>query len=599
MKDCLDEFCLRFEKGGIVEAIRQFLPKPGSSYDQLSSEHQLLPFLVNYIDACVFGTHTQSFIASQALANAYSSYPDLVAKYPKMISRLNFDLQLLSIAIQDPSAVNVSLHKLLKEFLLSESNMALLTNQQMQELLDMVVESYRGQLKKQIDMSQGLIIFRKKKAKLGTMFLHLLQASRPWYAYCYSIDTLKIHYDPSHIPVVFLEPVENDLSSLLSPLKSRPAIFIFKTYALFCQMLQFQAALESLCEPNHLIYILEIYPNEQFSVQNLSFFSGDFVLSPYFLTDDKETKDVLPSLLSTLGSCLRQSLHELQGTTAMGDELYTIAQGVQRLGFEKRLGVTRAPALMEYFCSIDSHDRYKKSQSFHKDLKINALDLMMHNCELLASKRVPRAKKIKIAYIVSQIIDAGDLPSFLLENFIVLRDPSRFEVVVVSTEARQYHPLEYPTLPIFELPSEEAGKTRILSFKNLNIEVMIQSSLLKYEDQAKDIAKLLHHFGIDIMVCLNADAVQVMTANLCDVPLRVFLGGATAPAYPGFDLIILDSSEEARACQSKSKVEVLALPGDFTIDKRDDAVWATYVSDFENLITDRLKKMMLPKIDFF
>ena len=117
--------------------------------------------------------------------------------------------------------------------------------------------------------------------------------TRPWLAINYANHQHIQPLTPSTgVPVIFLEPFRIDYAELLAPLKEVPALFVFETRAKLIQLLQFPAVIEALCMPHHVVYVMEVYPNSQFAVQDLTGVQGPSF--DFFCTGDR------PALRSAL-----------------------------------------------------------------------------------------------------------------------------------------------------------------------------------------------------------------------------------------------------------------------------------------------------------
>lgn len=58
MNDAFESFLELYAKGDIPSLVRFFLPKPDSSYDDLASSNPHFPYFINYLDACLYGKHS-------------------------------------------------------------------------------------------------------------------------------------------------------------------------------------------------------------------------------------------------------------------------------------------------------------------------------------------------------------------------------------------------------------------------------------------------------------------------------------------------------------------------------------------------------------
>lgn len=569
MSDCFHSFFEHFESGDLLAAIDQIVPTPQICYDQLFSEESLFPHLVNFVDAAVFGTFSEARIAILCLHSFLEKDKKFALRYPKSLSRLKFEEKVLEAAIDRQRLAGDSLPSAYFRFLLSEHEKELLSGTEVQKILSQAPEFYRKSLEKQIALSQGWIDFQKRKSDQALLYAkEKLYFSHPWYPLRYSLELPHFSINSSQVPLLFLEPIKADYSWLLTRLKNRPVLFVFETRAAFLQMLQFSEVRESFCDPHHLIYLLDLYPHEQFVLQDRSLLKG-LSLQPMAFAKKKHIEPMLPVLTQAIMECITQSDEELKRDSEMGNWLYHIGKKLLLAIQGERLGINRAAALFERINNENWRDPHKGLPPKEKKLGPEPIDYLQIKLSQLAQKSYLRNRKLRLAHIVPQIVDGGHAPSRLLENLIRYHNPDRFELFIFSTERMQFHPLEYP-YNLYASPSSEArAPQRLNYFQSLGVKIHIQNNRLTYEKCAETIALLLHQVNADIAVFHGPDVINLMCAQLTDTKLKVLFEHGSQPAYSGFDLVIVSSQGALEIYQdlfAKLHVKAQALP--FNLDVR-------------------------------
>lgn len=543
MDDCFQQFFDHFERGDAISAIAVIVPTPEVAYESLSSKEPLFPLSVNYIDAAVFGTIEEAKFSNHCLLNLLERC-NFIARYPKTCTLLKLEQEMM--------------HATLTNNLVNTDTMELL-----------LPDPYRKCMEKKSALKQGWRIFKEKKPEYAALCEKSSRSfSLPWYPLSYSLPIEKVSISSDATPLVFLEPLNGDLKSILSPLNGKPAIFVFETCATFLQLLQFPEAVETLCDPHHLLFILNMYPHEQFAIQQKPVFHEND-LQPVMLTPRKHISAVLPLLIQALKACLEQSAEAFKKDTEMGNWLYHISKRLLLCIQQERLGINRTPALLELQAQKKWHDPHKGTAPSGYQLGPEPKNTMEIKISQLAKQRISPSRKIRLAHVVPQIVDGGHAPSCLLENLVHYHDPKRFELAVISTERMQFHLFEYPYNIVSSPSSSGRAPHRLNYFRSLGVKVEVMENEPTYEKSALDVAKLLKQWNIDVVVFHGPDSINDMCANCCEVPLRVLFEHGTQPDYPGYDVVIVSSSAAAeiyRELFCRLKTEVHVLP--FAVDVR-------------------------------
>lgn len=551
MPDCFHKFLELFEKGEVASALSQIIPSPESSYDSLSSDESLLPYLVNYVDAAVFGPPYEIYYTNLVLCEFITKNKQVAEAHTAFLMHLKVEQELLFSMLQKKTRYLSFFRFLLSAF-----------DKECHEEIAKLSPYARGYLDKKMMLSRGWISFQKTKPLFANHCLNTNEAlSPPWVPFRYFSSPPSITFNPTEIPLIFLEPLNGDFSEMLAPLENRPALFIFETCTTFLHMLQFPEVVNTLSDPHHLLYILELYPNAQVAIQDRTKFQN-CTFQPLFFAKREHIEAALPVLTQALTECLKQSDEALKTDNETGNWLYKIGKRLLFSLREERLGVSRAPAFMEQAAQLNWHDPHKGLPSKERELGPLPKDLMAVKLAALA-KNPRRLTKKKLVHIVPQIVDEGHAPTRLLENLLVHHDRDLFEPYLFSTERLQFRLYDYPHNYFNSISSKIRAPKRLELFKSLGVPIEILENAPTYEASAQALATYLHTIKADIAVFHGPDAINYMAAKLSDTPLCVLFEHGSPPSYPGFDLAIVSSLEALeidKELYAQLNIDARALP---------------------------------------
>ena len=397
-----------------------------------------------------------------------------------------------------------------------------LPTEDISDLFSQMPKNYQSCLAGQMALSNGWKRYREQHAMLASLISED-KSICPWYPLRYFLPVSSIEAIPaSATPLVFLEPLASDFS-VFTRLQERPALFVFGTRADFIQMLQFKEFLEILSDPSHLIYILDLYPNHQFALQEWKQIDGRGFY-PIFLTPRKQIEKCLPLIQQALGDVLKQSHEELKQDTDSGNWLYRLAKDLLFSIQEERLGINRAPALLTRTIQDKLDDPHKALPARGTPPGFESKNYMGVKLSELAATRVTKKKrdikeKIKLVHVVSQVVDDGHAPSRLLENLVLGSDQAHFDLALISTERMQLHIHEYPLNFTAAPSSKEWGAKRLALFQQRGVPCFFIGSDITYEEAAKATASLLKKLEADVAIFHGSGCDQL---NVCAAFRRVF-----------------------------------------------------------------------------
>lgn len=554
--DYFHNFFETWEKGGLLSAFQELLASPEVTWDNVpfSEETEAFKVLENYVDASLF------------FPAAYLIPPNL---------RLQYELKRQQLEFTFPKAMTCLIYEAnLIHFLnrtAEDSPHEDLTLRFQKQTIHTPL-AYSDNIWKKNLLLQGLNRFEKQKYALSKLIQHphyLLTA--PWHLIRYKSPILpNFHYKEEIIPLLFLEPYDINFTEFLSPLNGKATIFIFETTAAFFQMLQFQELMKSLSDPAHLIYILELYPNEQLKIQkwippsNISF-------HPVLLCKKPVIEEAMPLLTAALQQCLTQTDQELSQETPNANWLYHISKRILFKSAQLRLGKSRSLALIESWSGKEWVNPHKGNPPAGKPLGPEPYDFFHQQLAQLAKTRTVRPitakNKIKLAHVVPQVVDGGHAPSRLLKILFDHANRERFELVLISTERMTQHFSDYPLSLYISEHSSKRGANFLNHLKDISVYLTYVG--LTYEQTAKFVNETLSVNEVDIVVFHGPDIINTLSAQMTDVPLRILFEHGTPPLYPGFDSIILSSEEAVNIyAETLNKIGSKAYVLPFAIDVR-------------------------------
>lgn len=486
-QDIFHSFFKKFEKGEALEALQLLLPTPETHYEEFKSKNPLFWFLQNGVDASVYGTPRDAFHALAILQGMLGEDEEFLKKFPNSYEILANSARQLQGRFKG----------------------ALFT-------FEVFPKKFQNYLSKRKEVEKA---FNSLKAKPENL---IFDQGCPWFLYTYPVSLP----EPTHMeetPLIFLEPLQGSFHEFLKPYQGKPAVFVFENKSSFFQMLQFEEVVESLKEENHQIYILDIYPQDQFLKQVGKSFK------PVFAFPIRSYEGLMNDFVDAY---LKKE----------NDRLYQISKKMIFNRKQQRLGIERAAALN----AVDFAERwYDPHKVVVKDLP-SIPDYFEKKLSQLSRLpvRTPKKEKIRLAHIVPQVVDGSHAPSQLLENLFTHHDQKKFELFLISTERLTFHPQEYPFLYVISPPSQQRGKERITRIKERGVQCFFIEDHETYEKSARDVAKLLKENKVDIAIFHGPDVINGMAAAITDVPQRVLFEHGTMPSYPGFEKVLV-SSEQA------------------------------------------------------
>ncbi|WP_068467616.1 glycosyltransferase [Candidatus Protochlamydia phocaeensis] len=576
--DVFDAFIDLYERGQWTEALRTIISHPFIAYDALySKEKKIFSRFANYADACVFKGGLEfkhTCLVLEAICEESSHLKILLNEFLNVIKQeyVLFSCHLAPLdVLKDLEAPDS-----LKEFFIAFNHQTAEQIENKEGFLDPLPPLYRPLFEKKWQIKKGREQLQQRKPDFGKLIEEEYWIYRqPWHVFSYALPLQPIQIQAGEVPLIFLEPLEGvDYRAFLQPYCQKACILVFQTFAHFSHMLQFTDLQALLVEPHVHLYIMELYPNEQFNGQHLRW-DVPKTLQPIFMISSPLLEAALPAFMQALTSCLTQSKKELEVDTPSGNWLFQVAKRMLSSIEAQRYGKSRAMAVSIEQGFLKWYDPHKGPAPDLADLGPLPVDYMRDIIQENNQKRIARAfapkTKIRLAHIVPQIVDGGHAPTKLLRTLCTFADNEWFDLFVFSSERISDHLLSYPIAPYISPSSWHRGQLTINLLKSSLVSVWIDPESSTYEMAADQLQSQLEQHQIDIAVFHGPDEINSVVASSTDIPIRILFDHGTLPSYPCFDLIIL-STEEAynqnHDAFRRQGMESCVLP--FSIDIRQD-----------------------------
>ncbi|MBA2368423.1 MAG: glycosyltransferase [Candidatus Protochlamydia sp.] len=549
--DPFDKFLHFYERGLIEEALQVILPDALVTYDSLHSSEKSFPYFVNFIDASVFKgamEFNQTFLVLESFCQ---ESPALKIITQAFLEAIRLEFVLFSGFIHSSENMDeLEMPASLKDFFILYHSGGVEAHQNaLEKSLEKLPLDCQDVLRKKLVLKHGWERLQKEKSAL-TKYLEGTdwRVKQPWHSYAYPIS---IEHGPilaeNEFPIIFIEPVRNlNYAAFLRPYCEKECLFIFHTIQHLFQLLHFPDLHEIFALAHVHLYVMELYPQEQLFSQNL-YFRSPSKFKLIWMTAYPYLIEAMPAFEDALQACLQQNEVEIKGDTPQANWLYEIAKRTLQDIESNRYGKERAIAF-----SIEKgfqrwNDLHKGSPPAHANLGPAPKMPLDAQIKALLNERKPRLfqpnNKIRLAHIVTQIVDGGHAPTKLLKTLCTLADRQWFEVCVISNERIAEHLLSYPIATYVSPSSQVRGYITIKYLNHFGILVVVDAGSPTYEMAIKEILGKLTEFQIDIAVFHGPDELNSIISGSTDVPIRVLFDHGTLPSYPCFDLAILSTDE--------------------------------------------------------
>lgn len=575
MNNPLKQFFASYIKGDIANAVREIIPLPEAPLG--SKQNLLLKHLENFVDAAVFRPIKEAGYQFFVLLEVIKKDPLFNETFKDVVDQLDFEKVLFEwlFAHEDLKPTD---RKDLSPFyaLFSfEEGLSVLNESDLTEILVNIPFRLREVALFHYHVALGWNRLLKSKQHYLNSLPRPKRVPFPWFPIKYSISAPSINLQQTKsLPFIFLEPIDQDLSNFFDHLTNQPAVFVVSTLSVFYQLLQIPKIIDALSDPQHLIYILDIYPNAQ--LLNQQAVLNDYKnFYPIYFSPSKHLELFWPYLEEAFRKCFVQDKQLMTTESPLANDLYQLSKHLLYSIQQDRLGNARQPALYVQFEQLKWYDSHKALTSTDKlagpKIKDHIQSILEDYAKLRRVRHKEKKDKLRIAHIVPQIISLGHAPTRLLENLVLNYDKDQFDLMVVSSEILLEHPFEYPLNYYRSESSVYRGFLTIQKFQQMGIEVFINNQSFTYASDAVSLAEYLNGKDIDIAVFHGPDVVNLISTQLLSAPLRVLFEHGSQSSYAGFDLAIVSSDAAVELYQKHYAdigTRVVGLP--FAVDVRKD-----------------------------
>ncbi|WP_075883910.1 glycosyltransferase [Candidatus Protochlamydia sp. W-9] len=548
IKDLLDQFIDLYEQESKTEALRLVLPSPMIAYDDLFSKDRVFFYFVNFVDAAVFKGALEfkaTFLVLESLCQEYPSLKFLGDRFLEFI-RIEYDLFTF---FSNPSSLDEHCSPKLKTFFQWIHKGILSQESPLEDPLKSFPSQIQTLFSKKLVVLKGWERLKQVKSTfIQSLGENLTIYKQPWHCFSYSLKINPKQKNISGWPLIFLEPVEGfDYYSFLQTYCSKKCLIIFPTISHLFQILQFEDIHEIFMREHVYLYVLDIYPHQQFLSQHLLWEQNDsFDLIE--MVPNPQIEKFFPALEVALKACLIQSKELLKRDTEQGNGLYALGKKFVFDMESHRYGTNRAVALGIEQGLRQWYDPHKGAIPVGADLGPLTKNYLQKDIqERMTQRKVNKFQpnqKIKLAHIVPQIVDGGHAPSKLLTTICTFTDQKWFNLSVFSTERLAEHLLSYPINTYHSGSSVIRGNLTLNHFKQLGVKTAIDPDSPTYELTVKGALDFLEQQSIDVVIFHGPDELNSLISSSTSVPIRVLFDHGTLPLFPCFDLVIL-STEEA------------------------------------------------------
>lgn len=536
----IDQFVQHYTNGSFLQALQGLILSPQVKYEALQShDNQLLHFLINYADACVFKGAFEFSRTCQTLLEVLDRS-----------SNQNPQLELFSEQLREE-------YQLFEELLKESKGLISLT--ELNAYASVLPTIYQSFIQQRVQVLQGWQQFQLARPSLAQWIEGKNGIwKQPWYPFAYHQSlAIKELNSQGEVPLIFLEPLDSvDYADFLKPYCQQECLWVIETVAHFFHLLQFPGVQTFWQNPAIGIYILELYPQTQFVLQNWRWQTLR-TFRPILMTSRDDFERMFPLFEKVLGQCLTQPLADFEDETQVANWLYKISKNFIFNREAERYGKSRCTAF-----SVGMHvknwlDPHKGSVPLKADLGPSIINYFQEEVEKISHKRQirpsSRGSRIRLAHVVPQIVDKGHAPTRLLKAFCHFAHVDQYDVFVISTEFLIEHQLEYPSVTFLSFPSDLRGKETIQFLKEKDISVWINPEQTTFLESAHSIQEILKALKIDVAVFHGPDEVNILCASMTDVPIRVLFEHGTPPSHACFDLAILSTQEGQMQTQKRFK----------------------------------------------
>ena len=563
--DVVRSFLGRYNVGNTVGALREILGDPTIAFDSIPSEQKEARFVLGFADALAFGTRMDALLTGRCL---HGLCPQIGAALP-------FDITLLELCLMENTkdylrqveafAQGGSLNQAVRLWLEIDLEHKRVETADVEKALDDLPLVQKRLLGLQLAFSSAWQDFWQERRGLFEALGRPEHSHAPLQRICppdrWACIQGEVQSLGEGLPLIFCESFEGDWEGLIAPLSGRPALFLFADASRLGHALLQPAIRRALLEPGHALFVLDRYPADQIAAQPVfEDFKGPFL--PVVLWDHPAYEARIPLVLEALGRLLAAPRATLGKETPDANWLYRLGRDVRFAWRSSRLGMTRIHYVINESVHAAWRDPHKGSLPAGAALGPPLPDLLGSILDRvgpldLARRHPARGRRLRLAHVISQIIDGSHAPSRLLRTLIRNHDRDVFDLHVFVTECFVLRVDEYPVARVHSDPSSQRGPETIRAFQAAGVEVVVDDGVGDYWDTIHNLTRLIAEREIDVAVFHGPDFIHQVVARCSDVPLRVMFEHGSLPGRPGFDIAVASAESEENILQQRPRFEAM------------------------------------------
>ncbi|MGQ0824468.1 MAG: glycosyltransferase [Actinomycetota bacterium] len=352
------------------------------------------------------------------------------------------------------------------------------------------------------------------------------------------------------VPLVVVEPYVWDWSDLLAPFAGRPCVLAFADTVARHHAALLDGVRESMLDEAHHSLVFDRYPSEAIPAIG----TPNVVAASRRLIDDDTAAIIADAYRARADDPAARSGDD----TPAGNWLYAIGKRIAYRRALARLGDSRAAHLANARLLAEWYDPHKglpppgAPLGAPLDDRIDAVSATIRARERRAGPRP--SHPVRVAHVVDTLVDGTHAPTHVLRTVVEHHDRTRFEPIVISSEAfgrmsdrwpLPADPADPRRVAIVRAATVRAPET-IARFRERGVPTLVHTHEGTFEESVRAFAGLLAAHEVDAAVFHGDPIFSVMAANACTMPLTVFFDHGQLPEHRGFDLVIA-ATHEARA----------------------------------------------------
>jgi hypothetical protein len=595
-------------------ALTELFNIPNFSFHQGSNPTDFERAIMQYADALAFGNLEQLFDKCRALLSLFMERGgDLL--YPNFYQRLLFDLLNLRPAPYNrnemeqfiKSREGTDFDRLSMSFWICDHDKLLIPEDDLKRYLAVYNIPQQNDAMVRYNYMKNWIGFRTERPGFIEGLAAVYEAgggerlTRPYYPIRYRTKkTFEQKAEKSirpllkKIPLLVMEPLDINWKKILSSLEDSPALFLFPTRHHFLQCMQFEAVAKSLSEKNHLIYLLDAYPNHYFWRQ-FADYEINQGLKPYFFCQNPWIIDRKIDLVAMLEHYLLEGAEQAFKLTPAADNLYDLGLKFSFQFDLNRIGLDNYPSLVEKYSQKHLRNRFV-SRPFAPEPNMS-----VESCSRIGPLHLERreSKNEVECHLLGQLGDPYSEEEALFKTVVQrVGVPKKTKVYCAQRLVKKR--LQYPYHPFHVGPMGEESMIKQESiFLNRGIALHVSKGEIGLEESARVAARWLDAQGVDRVVFYESNPLNDLICHLSNVPKKVCFHSLNSQAGKGYSAVIFPSEYSRINCSKElgwMKTKSLVAPFSYSFSAEKSSFPATKTllgCNEENLVIGTLSPYLV------